>query len=184
MESGYEITLEYPALRHKEAVLGYLQEHIGQGEYSLHGACGLDHALSYEGWLEGINRCAQAGGDIRSTTFFGVRKCDGKIIGTIDIRHEQDECLERYSGHVAYGVRPMERKKGYATQMLHLALDYCVQLGIDDVLLSCASCNIAGAKTILKCGGVFESEATSAPEILQRYRIRPLKILEGEIISV
>lgn len=59
------------------------------------------------------------------------------------------------SGQVGYTVRPSERRKGYAHQMLAFAVDYCHTLGISDINISCLTDNEASKKTILSCGGRY-----------------------------
>ena len=41
--------------------------------------------------------------------------------------------------------------------MLKMALPYCLEIGIDKVLITCADGNIGSEKTILANGGVYES---------------------------
>lgn len=75
----------------------------------------------------------------------------------IDIRHSLNDFLCNY-GHIGYGVRPSERKKGYATQMLKMALDYARQIRLSKVMLACYKDNEASSKIIQKCNGIFEKE--------------------------
>ncbi len=77
-------------------------------------------------------------------------------MGIIDIRHNlENELLAEYGGHIGFSVRPSERKKGYATEMLKMALIYAKTLGLQKVMLGCFSDNIASIKTIVKCGGIL-----------------------------
>ncbi|MFC5773030.1 GNAT family N-acetyltransferase [Ectobacillus antri] len=80
-----------------------------------------------------------------------------KVVGAVNIRHALTEQLLNCGGHIGYGVRPSERRKGYATHILALALEKTKELGIDRVLVCCDEDNIASERTILKNGGVFES---------------------------
>ena len=76
----------------------------------------------------------------------------------IDIRHYLNDFLKEYGGHIGYAVRPSERRKGYATEMLKLAIEYCRSLGIDRVMLGCYKDNMPSIKTIEKNGGALEKE--------------------------
>lgn len=87
-----------------------------------------------------------------------VRENDGRIVGMIDIRHRLNDHLRLYGGHIGYSVRPDERRKGYATWMLRRALDICRERGMDKVLVMCLSSNEGSRHTILKCGGVHETQ--------------------------
>jgi predicted acetyltransferase len=57
-------------------------------------------------------------------------------------------------GHIGYGIRPSERRKGYATKLLALSLDKTKELGIQNVLVVCDEGNVASEKTILNNGGI------------------------------
>ncbi len=70
------------------------------------------------------------------------------------------------------GVRPTERKKGYATKMLERALDYCKnEIGLDKVMIGCYKSNEPSRKTIVKAGGILEKEYEKDGEITQVYWI-------------
>ncbi|MBP3041024.1 GNAT family N-acetyltransferase [Bacillaceae bacterium Marseille-Q3522] len=94
-----------------------------------------------------------------------------KIYGAVHIRHELNEKLINTGGHIGYGIRPSERKKGFATKMLSFALPIAKELGITRVLITCDKDNIASAKTILHNGGLMENEVAENGEIVQRYWI-------------
>ncbi|TDF96652.1 GNAT family N-acetyltransferase [Paenibacillus piri] len=85
-----------------------------------------------------------------------------QVVGAVNIRHRLNPKLLNSGGHIGYGIRPSERRKGYATALLGLALQQAARLGISKALLCCDSGNIGSERTILKHGGVFESEYTEA----------------------
>lgn len=75
-------------------------------------------------------------------------------------------------GHIGYGIRPSERRKGYSTIMLKLAREYCRKIGLEKVLLMCDKSNIASSKTIINCSGIFEGEEKQVDgSFVQRYWI-------------
>ena len=45
------------------------------------------------------------------------------MVGAVNIRHYLNEYLLKYGGHIGDGIRPSERRKGYATKMISLALE-------------------------------------------------------------
>ena len=94
-----------------------------------------------------------------------------RLIGAVNIRHELNEDLLLYGGHIGDGVRPSERKKGYATEMIRLALIECKKLGINKVLITCDKDNIGSRKSIINNGGIKENEVMEDGEILERYWI-------------
>lgn len=77
-----------------------------------------------------------------------------KVIGAVNIRHRLTKRLLDRGGHIGYGIRPSERRKGYATKLLSLSLQKTRELGLEKVLVTCDEHNIASEKTILNNGGV------------------------------
>lgn len=79
-------------------------------------------------------------------------------------------CLRRFSkDEIGYGVRPSERNKGYATQMLRYALEVCKEKGMRRAFLGCHSDNIASASVIKKCGGILTKTIKESEEITNHY---------------
>ena len=91
-----------------------------------------------------------------ATLFLGVRKSDNKVIGTIQIRHKLNESLLKNGGHIGDGVRPSERRKGYASWMLNSIKPFCKSIGLDKILVCCFNTNVGSRKTILKNGGIYD----------------------------
>lgn len=170
-----ELELVIPNESYKEQVMDYLEEHIKNGEYELHGDGGLDHLKDYDKWLLKIESDMKTEGDekrVPSTLYLAIRKSDSKLIGMIQIRHKLNENLLKTGGHIGDGVRPSERNKGYSTEMIRLALEKCKELNIRKVLMTCDKNNVASAKTIIKNGGVLENEIMEEDgNIVQRYWI-------------
>jgi len=85
----------------------------------------------------------------------------GKIVARSKLRHRLNTALEHEGGHIGYGVRPSERRKGYGTLVLKLTLEKAGDLGLNKVLLTCDTENSASAKIIEKNEGKFAGEAIS-----------------------
>jgi predicted acetyltransferase len=156
------IKLVVPSKEHKNAAIAYRQEHFDFGEDIINGSALFDKIDSYEEWLLYIKKISNKETVqpdwVVSSVFFGIRESDNKIIGIIDIRHYLNDLLSKYYGHIGYSVRPSERQKGYATQILSLAIDYCKNLKLKRIMLGCYSDNIASIKTITKCKGILERD--------------------------
>ena len=94
------------------------------------------------------------------------------LLGAVNIRLYLNDYLFQYGGHIGDEIRPSERGKGYATEMIRLALIECKKLGIDRVLMVCDKTNIASVKSIMNNGGILENEYVDEDgNINQRYWI-------------
>ena len=105
---------------------------------------------------------------VPATAYFALDKERNRIVGAVCIRHYLNEKLLNSGGHIGDGVRPSERRKGYATEMIGLALDICRQMGIDKVMMSCRKDNIASKKSRITNGGVYDCDISDDDEILER----------------
>jgi predicted acetyltransferase len=154
-----ELELQLPTLHHKQAAENFKSEFLKMQEPVIYGSALFDQ-MEYEQWLihNANNRQESTviAGWVTATTFFAVRKRDLKIVGMIDIRHNLgNEFLAQYGGHLGYSVRPSERKKGYATEILKMGIEYAKSLSIERLMIACFSDNIPSIKTIEKCGGIL-----------------------------
>lgn len=103
---------------------------------------------------------------------FCVDKDRNILVGAVNIRHYLNDELLKTGGHIGDGIRPGERRKGYATAMIALALEECRKLGIKRVLMTCDKNNIGSAKSIINNGGVLENEIEEDGHVEQRYWIQ------------
>lgn len=156
--SDKNIRLERAMSAHKAAAEEMKREFFNNGEAVINGSALLDQ-MSFDEWIISTNQnhmpeTVRPDWSI-ATTFFAFRKSDNKMIGMIDVRHELSvPFLQEYGGHIGYSVRPSERRKGYATLMLRLALSYCRSLGIHEVKIGCYTDNEPSIRTIERCGGI------------------------------
>ena len=74
------------------------------------------------------------------------------FIGEISIRHRLNDALERYGGHIGYGIRCGEWNKGYGTLLLKCALKKAFELGLDNILITCDDDNIGSYRVMEKNG--------------------------------
>lgn len=170
-----ELELIFPTKEYKKEVEEYLQEFLDNGENEIAGSGGLDRIRDFDKWLEKIHNDLSVDtideDRIPATLYLTIRKSDKKIVGNVQIRHFLNEKLLNYGGHIGDSVRPSERRKGYATEQIRLALEKCKELGINNVLMDCDKTNIGSAKAIQNNGGVLENEIYVENELVQRYWI-------------
>ena len=143
-------------------VMQLRQAFLSAGERSINGSRGLHNYEKYEDWIWLVKECEKPDNNllgVRASTYFAVRKSDEKVVGCIELRHTLNESLAVIGGHIGFSVIPEERRKGYAAEMLKQVLAEAKNAGIDKVLLTCDTDNIASCKTIEKCGGKREQEA-------------------------
>ena len=128
------------------------------------------HDFDY--YLENLEIKSEGDGTVPDSVFFLLDEDRNRLLGAVDIRHYLNEYLLREGGHIGDGIRPTERRKGYATELIRLALIECKKLGMNKVLITCDRDNIGSAKSIINNGGILENEfVNSDGEIEQRYWI-------------
>jgi len=106
-------------------------------------------------------------GEVITSTFWLIDK--EEVVGVVRIRHQEVEC----AGHIGYDISPDCRKRGYGYQILKLALEKCVEIGMEEVILTCNIENTASKKIIEKNNGkllgtIFDEEEN---EYLYKYSI-------------
>lgn len=109
-------------------------------------------------------------GYVPATLYFMVEK-NGRIIGASHLRHELSNDLLQYGGHIGYGIRPSQRRKGYSTMMLGMMLDMLREKGYDRILITCDDDNIGSARTIEKNGGILFDKVPNHQGMGRRYWI-------------
>lgn len=157
----FDLVLVEPVKELEEQAIEYRQEYFEYNEKHINGSCGFIHHSDYDEWLKKVNEAKNADTSfikVPATTYFSIRKSDNKIVGTIQLRHCLTEELEKHGGHIGYGIRPSERKKGYGTQQLALTLEKAKELQISRVMISCDKDNAASRKVAINNGGVLEWE--------------------------
>jgi predicted acetyltransferase len=132
-----------------------------------------DKPDDYLGWLSRVQDFAKGlnvPSDKVPATFL-VAIVDGEVVGRISIRHSLNDFLHNFGGHIGYMVRPMHRRKGYATEMLRKSLVIARSLGIEKALVTCNDDNLGSITVIESQGGVLENIVDENGRALRRYWI-------------
>ncbi len=168
-----KIRIIEPYVNLKNEYLGMISEWKESGEELIPWSLNLENrdfnllVEKLNGYSKGIGL---PDGFVECSTFWLINE-NNRILGAIDIRHRLNDYLLFRGGHIGYGIRPSERRKGYASSMLSFALKECKTVGLSKVLITCSKSNSGSARTIIKNGGILESEDSDNGEIFQRYWI-------------
>ena len=128
---------------------------------------------SYDEWLKSVsdNTSQETVNPswVVTDTYFAFDENE-RLVGIIDLRHELKGFLKDF-GNSGYSVRPSERRKGYATEMLRLIIERAAEIGLGKLQLSVERTNEPSVKTILKNGGKYERSFTFEGEEADVYII-------------
>ena len=155
--------LEEPYIERKDEIIEYLDEFVKYNS-NINGTGSLDKIYDGYTFEEALERClnmknewyAKSINRVPGKTFLLIRKDDNKIVGTINIRWNLSEKMLKFGGHIGYGIRPTERRKGYNKIQLYLVLLEAQKLNLDKVMLDCSVDNLGSDKTIKALGGILE----------------------------
>ena len=158
--------------KYKKQLFEMMDEWSNSGEKIIPYAIRKADYHDFEKYKESIEVKEETENSVLDSTYFALDIERDIFIGAVNIRHYLNNQLLLNGGHIGDGVRPSERRKGYATEMIRLALEECKKLGIDRVLMVCYKDNIASAKSIINNGGILENEIlVENGKIDQRYWI-------------
>jgi len=160
-----------PKLKDKEIIKKYIKEHYSCNIQKLNGSTKL-LAMNFEEWVKMINDNANIGDDEwgKSLTYL-VFNDEDELVGLLNIRYDLTNEKAMEFGHIGYGVRPSQRRKGYATKMLQFALNECKKYGLEKVIVACYKENKGSANVILKNNGKLIKENNVLIEINDYWEI-------------
>lgn len=148
--------MEYklPTIEDEKEIREFFQEHFDHGEMEV--IFSQNELLEDDmNWVETIQNNALYGNEEWGKSLLYLCKESTHILGILCIRYTLPNSKEKLFGNIGYGVRPSQRKKGYATKMLAQALSVCKEKGKKQIRIGCHKSNVASQKVIQKCGGIF-----------------------------
>ncbi len=160
-----------PEINDKEIIKLYIEEHYSHNEKSISANNKLT-SMSFEDWVKMIHNNVNIPNSEwgKSLTYLAFND-NNDLIGLLSVRYELSDEKAMQIGHIGYGVRPSQRRKGYATQMLKYGLEECKKHGLDKVIVGCYKENIGSAKTIIKNNGKLIKEEKLEKDINEFWKI-------------
>ena len=143
-----------PTLDDYNILYEYVAEHYSNGERSISASIDLTK-MKFEEWVKKINQDTIIPDEKWGKHYLYLAFDNERLIGLLSIRFDMPNNLQELYGNIGYGVRPSERRKGYATEMLKYALNVCKEKNMEEVILGCYDYNIASNKTIKNNGGIL-----------------------------
>lgn len=125
--------------------------------------------VPYSKWLEWCEDDRTTGSMLSTKvpcTLYFLINDSGEIFGAIEINHSNT-----YRGHLHAGISPWNRRKGYGSIMLKLALEKCREMKLGKVEICTHKDNIGAIKTIVNNGGEMIEEFYENDICNQRYLI-------------
>lgn len=173
-----ELLFVEPSMEYADEIWSYRQEML-DNESSFDGCFSMKRHKTPKDFIddciEWSNPSRPAGKQgAWGNVIMAIRKSDKKMVGCFQAHNVLSERMAKYTGHVGYSVRPSERRRGYAKQLLAKAKDFLSSFGFDEINVACLPDNEASRKTILANGGeyietvYFESDGVN----LERYLIK------------
>lgn len=163
MISQNELIFTLPTKEHQALVEEYVQEHYRHGEKRISASMTLVSS-TYDEWVNYVHSLAYDGSPKWGHTTIYLVLHENKLVGMVNIRPEVCDEYANIYGHIGYGVRPSERRKGYATAILQKALKVCEEAGVKYAITGCVERNIASKKTMIRCGGQLIRKGTGYKE--------------------
>jgi len=156
----YTMLLAREFTKDDELILKQMVDEIRLTDSNFEGLSNISNIENYDMFLEELEKNKHQeliNSEYSPQTTFGIFDND-RLVGGFNLRHVLKGNLINYGGNIGYLIRPSERRKGYGTKMLHLALEKAYEIGLEKFLVSCRVENIGSMKVIENNGGNYEND--------------------------
>ena len=109
------------------------------------------HDFDY--YLEHLEIKEEIEGKVPDSTFFCLDVDRDIFVGAVNVRHYCTEEMLINAGHIGDGIRPSERRKGYATEMFRQVREIARLAGMKELHMAVHRDNEPSVKTIVNAGG-------------------------------
>ncbi len=159
--------LSPPDARYKESFIEAIREFQAEGRYEHLSIDALE--ADFSGYVsDRTQRRTRPAPDKVPESVFWLIADDGQTyIGRVSLRHELNDFLSRFGGHIGYDIRPSMRRQGYGMLICKLGLEEARKIGLRRAQLTVDEDNTASRKIIEANGGVLEGgEVIDRPGVL------------------
>lgn len=169
-ETEDDLFLAVPDKKYQESFKNYVQAYkkIGDEYYFSKYRKALDN---FEDYLSDLHNYSNGKGllpeEVATSTFWLIDK--NEVVGVVRVRHQELGA----AGHIGYDISPDYRNRGYGFEILRLALEKAMEIGIKDAIITCNIDNTASKRIIEKnygklLGTIYDEEEN---ENLYKYSI-------------
>ena len=129
----------------------------------------MTHEAHLRRLLDDFRGVSLSSGRVPHTMLYGF--LDGVIVGRCSVRHELNDFLRGFGGHLGYAVAPPFRGKGFGSQLFSAGRTHLKSLGVLRAFMTCGHDNRPSRKMIEDAGGIFQDEVVdpSDQRLTRRY---------------
>jgi predicted acetyltransferase len=160
--AGTKVKLERPSVKYKTSFIAAVQEFRvnGSGLEDLQELGLVNLENDFEAYIQSRlrweNPATLEPGKVLQSEFWLVNNLE--YFGRAKLRHELNDHLRLFGGHIGYEIRPSRQRQGFGTLILKLVLEKARAIGLRQVLMTCDVANLGSRGVIEANGGELEGE--------------------------